>query len=389
MATTLTTREVSGTGATVKTSGPLSNSELDNNFLSLNDNKLELSGGTITGGLTINGDLTVNGTTVTVSATNLAIEDNMVYLNEGSSITNPDLGFSGNYNDGTYAHAGFFRDASDGRWKVFDGYVPEPDDAAYIDTSHATFNLASIQASTFYGALSGNAATATILQTARTIQLSGDLSGSASFNGSQDITISAAIQPNSVTLGTDTTGNYVVDVAGGTDISVSHTPGEGSTPTVNNTSTLASVTSRGSTTTSTIGHGGLVMSAGTNVDQLYTATADLTLTTSWQDTGVNAAELATGSYIVQVSNVTDYAVGGGHYYEYYTGVMSWWAGDPNSTIADEIILHRAGHAPGAGAIFLRVQRTPAADTDDLKLQIAGTTNNTGSYTYTFKFRRLI
>lgn len=36
----------------------------------------------------------------------------------------------------------------------------------------------------------------------------------------------------SIALGTDTTGNYVSDVSAGTGVSVSHTPGEGSTPTI-------------------------------------------------------------------------------------------------------------------------------------------------------------
>ena len=88
----------------------------------------------------IQGDLTINGTTTTVSATNLAIEDNMIYLNDGSTTTNPDLGWAGNYNDGTYAHAGVFRDASDGTFKLYDGYTPEP--GAAIDTTHASFTLA-------------------------------------------------------------------------------------------------------------------------------------------------------------------------------------------------------------------------------------------------------
>lgn len=44
---------------------------------------------------------------------------------------------------------------------------------------------------------SGNAATATTLQTARTIALGGDLSGSASFNGSANITITAAVADDS------------------------------------------------------------------------------------------------------------------------------------------------------------------------------------------------
>ena len=138
-----------------------------------------------------------------------------------------------------------------------------------------------------------------------------------------------------------------------------------------------------------IKHTGLTMTAGTNVDQIYTHQQNITLTTGWQDTGVNAAELATGSYIVQVTNVQDNTVGGQQYEEYYTGIMSWFAGNTNSNMSDEIALHRAGHAPNDGTIFLRVLRTYGADTDDLKLQIAGTTNNTAAYQYTFKFRRLI
>jgi len=38
--TTLTTRETAGTGATVK-DAPLTNAEVDNNFISISDNKLE------------------------------------------------------------------------------------------------------------------------------------------------------------------------------------------------------------------------------------------------------------------------------------------------------------------------------------------------------------
>ena len=111
---------------------------------------------TATGNVQIDGDLTVSGTTVTINATNLAVEDNMIYLNDGSAVTNPDLGFAGNYNDGTYAHAGLFRDASDGVWKFYDGYTPEPDATAFIDTGHASFNLSSIQADTFIGNVTGN-----------------------------------------------------------------------------------------------------------------------------------------------------------------------------------------------------------------------------------------
>ena len=102
----------------------------------------------------IQGDLTVNGTTTTVNATELAIADNMIYLNDGSTTSNPDLGWAGNYNDGGYAHAGIFRDATDGVFKFYDGYTPEPEQT--IDIGHASFNLADVQAGSFIGNLTGN-----------------------------------------------------------------------------------------------------------------------------------------------------------------------------------------------------------------------------------------
>lgn len=225
----------------------------------------------LTGSITIDGNLTVSGNTFTISTQTLAVQDNIIYLNEpayetitnvvgngsnvvytvlgvntlktGQSVTitginpsvynannatitfantvafaitstatgtyvsggtaaarvaaNPDLGFVGGYDDGTYAHAGFFRDASDGRFKVFRGYVPEP--SVFIDTADPSFALADIQATTFHGALSGNASTASKLQTAYTIALDGDLSGSVSFDGSSNVSITATINANTIT----------------------------------------------------------------------------------------------------------------------------------------------------------------------------------------------
>mgnify|MGYP002654986304 CR=1 FL=1 len=62
------------------------------------------------------------------------------------SSANPDLGFAGGYNDGTYGHAGLFRDATDNVWKFFKGYTPEPDASPFIDTSHASFAYADLRA---------------------------------------------------------------------------------------------------------------------------------------------------------------------------------------------------------------------------------------------------
>jgi hypothetical protein len=138
----------------------------------------------------------------------------------------------------------------------------------------------------------------------------------------------------------------------------------------------------------TISHSGLVMTSGTNIDQIYELYAILQITQDWQDTPIYSTTLPTGTYIVQIK-ANDNIVGGGHINEFYTGLMSWYSSDTNSTIFDEIVLHRAGQGPGSGALFLRVQRTETNNSKDLKLQIAGTINCTGASLYTFKFRRMI
>lgn len=174
-------------------------------------------------GLIVGGNLTVNGTTTTVNAENLSISDNMIYLNDGNTTLNQDLGWAGNYNDGTYAHAGFFRDASDGRFKAYEGYTLEPDAQVDIDTSHASFSLAPIQASAFYGPLTGNvtgnASTASAWQTARTLSLTGAVTGSTSIDGSGNASITTSASPT-LTLTGDVSGSATFTNLGNASLSV-------------------------------------------------------------------------------------------------------------------------------------------------------------------------
>ena len=79
---------------------------------------------------------------------------------------------------------------------------------------------------------SKNVLSATKWTTARTIALAGDITGSASVDGSANVTITTTVQPNSVALGTDTTGNYVAGVTAGQGITISGTAGEGWSPTI-------------------------------------------------------------------------------------------------------------------------------------------------------------
>ena len=66
--------------------------------------------------------------------------------------------------------------------------------------------------------ISGNAATATALATARTLGLSGDVTGTASFDGSANATIAATLSSSGVTAGTygsaTAVGQFTVDAKG-------------------------------------------------------------------------------------------------------------------------------------------------------------------------------
>ena len=65
------------------------------------------------------------------------------------------------------------------------------------------------------------------------ITLSGDVSGTGTMTNLGDVTITTTVQPNSVALGTDTTGDYVANIQGtANEVTVSPTTGEGTTVTI-------------------------------------------------------------------------------------------------------------------------------------------------------------
>ena len=111
----------------------------------------------------------------------------------------------------------------------------------------------------------------------------------------------------------------------------------------------------------------------------------LKITTSWMDTGITGTNLASGSYIVQVSGIE---TGPSNMYsEVFTGFMTWHSNTTNNNDADEIILHKAGHSSNGGAIYLRTIRT--LDNNLLKLQICSAKAFTGNSGITFKFRKML
>jgi hypothetical protein len=65
------------------------------------------------------------------------------------------------------------------------------------------------------------------------ITLSGDVNGTGTMTNLGDVTITTTVQPNSVALGDDTTGDYVKNIQGtANEVTVSPTTGEGTTVTI-------------------------------------------------------------------------------------------------------------------------------------------------------------
>ena len=106
---------------------------------------------------------------------------------------------------------------------------------------------------------SKNVLSASKLTTARTITLTGDVTGSVSFDGTTNASITATIASNSVALGIDTTGNYVADATAGNGIVITGTVGEGWNPTIS----LTDVGTAGTYKSVTVDAQGRV-TAGTN-----------------------------------------------------------------------------------------------------------------------------
>lgn len=172
-----------------------------------------------------------------------------------------------------------------------------------VDVSASAGNVTISLPSTINANTTGNAATATALETARTISLGGDLSGSASFNGTSDITISATVQPNSVALGTDTTGDYVASASAGNGINISGS-GEGAALTITNTGVL-SVAGTNNEITVSASVGNVTIGLPDNVTVSGDLVVDGNLTVSGSTTYLNTATLTVEDNIVVLnSNAT-------------------------------------------------------------------------------------
>ena len=120
----------------------------------------------IDGNLTVGGNLTVSGTQTIIDSTTSSVVDSMMELASGNTSADLiDIGFYGNYNDGLSGesdvseYTGFFRDASDSTWKLFDGLEVEP--TTTVNLSGSNYALADLLATTITATngLTGNSIT--------------------------------------------------------------------------------------------------------------------------------------------------------------------------------------------------------------------------------------
>jgi len=131
----------------------------------------------------VGGNLTVNGTTTTVNSNTVNIGDNIITLNSDETGTpSQDAGIT--IERGTSANKSLVWVESTDKW----GVGSETFVAGTFE-GNLTGNVT--------GAVTGNASTATALATARTIALAGDVTGSASFNGTGNISITATVADDS------------------------------------------------------------------------------------------------------------------------------------------------------------------------------------------------
>lgn len=343
---------------------------------------LDSAGGTTTvdDNLIVTGNLTVSGTTTTLNTETLTVDDNIIVLNNNVTAA-PTENAGIEIERGTSTNVLVRWNEANDKWELTNdgttyGNIVTTADSGTVTSAmiadgaivNADVNAsAAIALSKLASGTSGQVVVANASGVPTYTTISGD------------ITISntgvATIAADSVALGTDTTGNYMSGASAGTGISVSHTPGEGSTATISlaNTSislngTSVSLTSAGAQTvtaaagtlTGTTLNSTVVSSSLTSVGTITSGTWNGTaVAIAYGGTGASTAALARtnlGLVIgtdVQAYNSTLATVASGT----YTGATSittvgtitagTWSGSFGSASAGNLFLASPNGASGA------------------------------------------
>jgi hypothetical protein len=95
--------------------------------------------------VTVTGNLLVQGNAIQFTSNTLVIQDPLIQVGVNPVGDAVDLGFFGHYIGGSPSierHAGLFRDATDGQFKLFTNLDPEP--TTIVDTANATYQSANL-----------------------------------------------------------------------------------------------------------------------------------------------------------------------------------------------------------------------------------------------------
>lgn len=136
--------------------------------------------------------------------------------------------------------------------------------------------------------------------------------------------------------------------------------------------------------------GGYTFLNQTSNELAHEFSVSIAVTEEWKDIpgfygGSQTFLTQPGTYVIQVYYKSNSS--SGMYEGYFSGIMSWYTKTTNSNNADEIVLHRVGHAY-SNTIYLRTKESLGTDTNPYtKLQISANSKLT-EHTYTFKFKRI-
>ena len=136
--------------------------------LTVTGNDIKSSGGTTAltlsgANVTVAGNLTVSGTTTTVNSTTLTVTDPLVFVGNDNNATDAvDIGLFGMYDtSGTQdLFSGLFRDASDGKWKLFRDSQVAP--TTTVNTAATGYTVATLVANLEGGTVSALASAITV-----------------------------------------------------------------------------------------------------------------------------------------------------------------------------------------------------------------------------------
>lgn len=190
---------------TIAQTFPLAINELLGMSLDLQSDKYDKTGGVISGDVTITGNLIIQGSTTEVDTESLTVTDNIITVNKGEVSAGVTAGVAGIEVDrGTSTNYQILFDETTQTFRI--GQIGELQAVAtrsdtMTNNALVKWNNVAKRFDSVTGSISnnttGNAATATALKTGRKITLSGGVTGEATFDGTQNVTITAVVSDNS------------------------------------------------------------------------------------------------------------------------------------------------------------------------------------------------